>query len=227
MKNMIHGGDLGYAAKNFDIPISDWIDLSTGINPYAYDNFNAGEFCASLNLNALPQQASETHCRDAMRHYYQCDLDGRNFLLAPGSQILISQLPYVIGKSHIYIPAPTYSEHEISWRNAGHKVSNQTLNWENISDRDLFFQDNLVILEDDGHLLLVNPNNPDGRLLPKELLIAIADHKAKQQKFLIVDEAFIDIYPDSSVTSYAGHKGLIILRSFGKFFGLAGLRLGT
>ena len=78
-------------------------------------------------------------------------------------------------------------------------------------------------------MTVVNPNNPDGRLLDRERLQALHDSSHAGGGVLIVDEAFADLEPRHSVAAVAGTASapsMIVLRSFGKFYGLAGVRLG-
>ena len=78
-------------------------------------------------------------------------------------------------------------------------------------------------------ITVVNPNNPDGAVLHRDRLLALHDQLAQHDGYLVVDEAFADAAPACSVASLAGSKRyprLLVLRSFGKFYGLAGLRLG-
>jgi cobalamin biosynthetic protein CobC len=63
--------------------------------------------------------------------------------------------------------------------------------------------------------VIVHPNNPDGRL-----------HPLPDAALTVVDESFGDIAPDTSHIAHATRPGTLILKSFGKFWGLAGLRLG-
>jgi cobalamin biosynthetic protein CobC len=106
---------------------------------------------------------------------------------------------------------PTYSEHVRAAALAGHGAA-ETNDIAQLADADL--------------AIVVNPNNPDGRVVPAETLLALAEALARRAGLLVVDEAFMDVGPaDASVSERAGN-GLVVLRSFGKFFGLAGLRLG-
>ena len=75
-------------------------------------------------------------------------------------------------------------------------------------------------------LIITNPNNPDGYTWDKSKLLDIADTLAKNNGVLIVDEAFADLTPENSLASDNLPENIILLRSLGKFFGLAGLRLG-
>jgi cobalamin biosynthetic protein CobC len=111
----------------------------------------------------------------------------------------------------VAIAGPTYSEHAIAWSRTDRIVSPQA-GWLELARADV--------------AVVVNPNNPDGRLIERPQIAALADDLAKRRGVLIVDEAFCDITPEASAVPLAARDNLIVLRSFGKFFGLAGLRLG-
>jgi cobalamin biosynthetic protein CobC len=82
-------------------------------------------------------------------------------------------------------------------------------------------------LEDADLAIVVNPNNPDGRIVTKSALLALADRLRSRRALLVVDEAFMDVAcPDASLAGDLARGNIVVLRSFGKFFGLAGLRLG-
>ncbi|MDQ2104500.1 aminotransferase class I/II-fold pyridoxal phosphate-dependent enzyme, partial [Azospirillum isscasi] len=129
---------------------------------------------------------------------------------APGSQALIQMLPRLRAPGTVAVLGPTYAEHAAGWAGAGHRVAE------------------VAALEgcDADVIVVVNPNNPDGRIVPPEALLALAERQAARGGWLVVDEAFAEVTPESSVAAEAGRPGLVILRSFGKFFGLAGVRLG-
>jgi cobalamin biosynthetic protein CobC len=113
----------------------------------------------------------------------------------------------------IAILSPTYGEYARAFTDAGFQVDLIA----NVSD----------ILPDHRAVVVVNPNNPTGHLFSRQELLALHDRLSGHGTLLIVDEAFGDMVPDCSVAAEAGERdGLIVLRSFGKFFGLAGLRLG-
>ena len=194
MKPVAHGGDLGEVRRRYpDAPLP-WIDLSTGINPVPYPV----PALLPENWTRLPSHADLRMLIEAATKRYGVS-DPDTIVAAPGTQALIQLLPRLIPKSRVAIVGPTYEEHEVSWRRQGHEVT--------IVDQVLAIADVTV---------LVNPDNPTGRLIsPTEL--------SKKSGFLIVDEAFIDFHPRAS--SVAGTNA-IVLRSFGKTYGLAGLRLG-
>lgn len=130
--------------------------------------------------------------------------------MLPGSQAAISLLPRLFSPRTVQVLEPTYNEHARAWRLAGHDVrATSTLH---DADADI--------------VVLANPNNPDGRFYPRDTILAAAARRSAQSKWTIVDEAFIDLMPDASVGDACGHNQLVAFRSFGKFFGLAGVRLG-
>jgi cobalamin biosynthetic protein CobC len=194
MKLVAHGGDLGDARRRFPDAPQPWIDLSTGINlvPYPVPPLSPESW------TRLPSHDDLRALIEAAAKRYGVD-DPETIVAAPGTQALIQLLPRLIPRSRVAIVGPTYEEHEVSWQRQGHEVT--------IVDRLPASADVTV---------LVNPNNPTGRLTPVSDLDAVTG-------LLIVDEAFIDFHPRSA--SFAG-RNAIILRSFGKTYGLAGLRLG-
>lgn len=201
-----HGGDLGAIIQAYPNAPTPLIDLSTGISPWPYP-------CDAipLDLTALPSHADEQACRESMARYLGCAPD--TVTLMPGSQIGISLLPRVLPRSRIVIAGPTYEEHAHAWHSGGHDVTTLPLLDAITAQADV--------------LVLVNPNNPDGTLVAPAELERLRQRQAAKGGWLIIDEAFGDISPSASFASHAGADGLIILRSFGKFFGLAGVRLGA
>ena len=201
-----HGGDLASAEARFGRPAGQWLDLSTGINPNPYP---ATDFAPEA-LAKLPQKTAEAGLLGAAAAYFQ-SASSAAMTAAPGTQAIIQWLPRLRAKARVGILGPTYAEHEFCWRAAGHSVDVMTALPEP-SDLDV--------------CIAVNPNSPDGRRHDPAALLSLAQGLSANGGWLIVDEAFVDPHPDLSLAGVAGQKGLIVLRSFGKFFGLAGLRLG-
>ncbi len=205
MSSILHGGDLqAFASQNPDA-LRPLIDLSTGINPVPYP--------ATLDLQAmtrLPGRVDYDSCIAAFAAYAEADPDLVH--VTPGSQSIISLLPSLFAHCHIAVLAPTYGEHEHSWRRAGHRVTPATASQIVDMDADI--------------IVLTNPNNPDGHVFKRDELRALQKRQARKNGWLIVDEAFADAAPLQAMAKHVGDGGLIVLRSFGKFFGLAGVRLG-
>jgi len=193
------------ASKQYGIPLEDWLDLSTGISPYSYP------------LPAVPiecwQRLPETNdgLEAAAINYY-----GSEFLLpVSGSQEAIQSLPLLFSnKQRVGIINPAYHSHQQAWQDAGHEII--TLNLDEVDA-------NISALET---LIIVNPTNPSAELFTPETLHNWHQQLKQRGGMLIVDEAFIDATPENSLIKEKPEAGLIVLRSIGKFFGLAGIRLG-
>jgi cobalamin biosynthetic protein CobC len=200
-----HGGDLAAAQALFPDAPRPWIDLSTGINPVPYP-------LPPLPPEAwqrLPGATEEAALLAAARHAYRAP-DSAGIVAAPGTQILIKMLPRLVRSGAVTVLGPTYAEHEASWRGAGARVS------------DIATLDAVGAAET---VVLVNPNNPDGRVVAAARLAELAALLSGRGALLVVDEAFADFAPEASLIPLLP-PGALVLRSFGKTYGLAGLRLG-
>ena len=204
---MTHGGRLGEARRLFPDAPEPFLDLSTGINPVAYP---------------LPPLPTELFTRlpepeqvaalgaDAARAYGVAR--GEMVVAAPGTQILIDLLARLRPLSPVRVLGPTYSEYARAWTGAGCQV-------EYVTDAGALCGATVAVV--------CNPNNPDGRRLSRAWLLGLADHLAARSGVLVVDEAFADLEGEAlSLAPALPHPAIVILRSFGKTYGLAGLRLG-
>ena len=201
-----HGGGLDAAMARHGGAQGDWLDLSTGINPRGYP-------LPPIEASAwqrLPDRGAEDALKSAARSFYRVP-DGLGVVVANGTQALIELLPRVLDAGQVAVIAPTYGEHAHVWRKNGVTVS-EVGRGETIPDAVKV-------------LVIVNPNNPDGAVLPAEQLLTLAEEMKVRGGWLIVDEAFCDTSPQASLIPDLPENA-IVLRSFGKFFGLAGLRLG-
>ena len=205
MTRLLHGGRLREAARTYGTDISGWLDLSCALNPHPWP------------VPALPE---EVFCRlpedddgliDAASGFYGT----RDILMLPGTQTAIATLPKVVeGKRRVWVPACGYEEHAHCWSREGH----QLLRYNALPDE--------KDLADGDVMVTIRPNNPLGSCSSTARLSALQARLADLGGLLVADEAFIDATPDASLTQVDMPDALVILRSFGKFFGLAGLRLG-
>ncbi len=200
-----HGGKLNSIARRYDIPLESWLDLSTGINP---NGWPVPDSLPSSVWSELPQ--NDDNLLHTARHYYQCD----SLLAVAGSQVAIQSLPYCRPRSRVGVLSLAYAEHQYAWQIAGHEII--SLNSADIDDQ-------LATLD---VLIIINPNNPTGHLFSQKQLHDWHQQLAQHGGWLIIDEAFIDVTPENSLSQHCPQAGLIVLRSIGKFFGLAGLRIG-
>ncbi len=203
-----HGGKLREAAQQYNIPLNQWVDLSTGINPNGWQP----KTIPTVIWNRLPE--AEDNLLNAAQQYYGCD----TLLAVAGSQAAIQVLPKALftktDSKNVGVLTPTYSEHAHAWGKHGHHVT--PMNTREIENK---------IHELDA-LVIVNPNNPTGELISIETLTRWRKTLANKNGWLIIDEAFMDCSPEKSMLASAPTDNLIILRSIGKFFGLAGIRVG-
>ena len=197
-----HGGRLRAAATRYGIPEADWLDLSTGINPTGWP---------------VPQVPTEAWQRlpqddDGLLAAAQAYYGAPSLLPVAGSQAAIQTLPRLRAPSTVALLAPCYAEHAHAWQQHGHQVTAVPAS---------------EILQSSAQVVvIVNPNNPTGALFARADLLALHARLAARGGWLVVDEAFMDATPQHSLAGGSPRPGLIVLRSLGKFFGLAGARVG-
>jgi len=198
-----HGGNLAAAAQRYGIAPEEWLDLSTGVSPFGYP---AQDIRPEI-WRRLPSEPPAF--RAAAARYYGT----RSFLPVPGSQAAIQLLPMLIAAQSVAVARPTYGEHASVWARSGTIV-------------EALPEEALVQTARHDVVVLCNPNNPTGTLRSAAELRELWERQSARRGWLVVDEAFIDTEPQCSVASHAGADGLLVLRSMGKFFGLAGARVG-
>ncbi|WP_315837124.1 threonine-phosphate decarboxylase CobD [Bradyrhizobium prioriisuperbiae] len=205
---MKHGGDLSDAIAQYGGGPPAWLDLSTGINPCPWP---VPAILAAEVWQRLPSRADHEALIAAARAAYHVPAHA-DIVAAPGTQGLIQWLPHLAPPGAVAVVGPTYSEHAIAWRAAG---------------RDVIDVDSIeAAVARAPHVVVVNPNNPDGRIIDHPSVMQAARAVQRNGGWLVIDEAFVDTSPRSSAVALCGDDPIVILRSFGKFYGLAGIRLG-
>ena len=203
-----HGGNLQEAARRFGRPVQQWLDLSTGINPHYYPVPHFSEQA----WHRLPEKMP------ALSAAAQAFYGAPEMLAVAGTQAAIQALPRLRlqknGIARVVVAAPSYAEHAHQWRQHGHLV------------HECAYDALAAHIATADVVVVCNPNNPTGETVDAETLLGWAAQLAGRGGWLIVDEAFGDTVSDLSVASSTGQAGLIVLRSVGKFFGLAGVRVG-
>ena len=198
-----HGGRLQAARAAWPDAPSPWLDLSTGVNPQAYRAPRASRAARArlpdpAELAGLEARAAATF---GAAPAHVC--------AAAGAEAALRLLALSLPARSVAIVAPTYVGHAQAWADAGAAMTTVA---------------EVQAAEGDA-VVLVNPNNPDGRRVQAGDVLALARRQAQRNGWLIIDEAFVETVPELSVAAHAG-GALVVLRSFGKFYGLAGLRLG-
>lgn len=202
-----HGGDISVAISKYGGKPEDWLDLSTGVSPWSYP-------LPKLNdelWRTLPKKPSNLLA--VASNYYACDRGA--IALVPGTQPAIRLLPtFIKASSTVAVPEPGYQEHAYSWSQAGH----QLMVYQNLEHLAAMIAQGVV-----EHAVVINPNNPTCESTCPELL---NDFAKRLEGLLVIDEAFTDVDPRNSLCNQGKLDNIIIFRSIGKFFGLAGARIG-
>jgi cobalamin biosynthesis protein CobC len=199
-----HGGRLLQAVQRYGLPRERWLDLSTGINPIAWQ----GPPPPIASWNRLPEE--EDGLLEAAESYYGAP----RVLAVSGSQAAIHTLPRLRGRSRVGVPVLGYNEHGHRWKQAGHDVV------------PLAVKDFATAVDELDVVVVCNPNNPTGERVASAVLLEWHARLSARGGWLVIDEAFTDSTPEASAARFTDREGLIVLRSLGKFFGLAGARVG-
>ncbi|MEA3130196.1 MAG: cobalamin biosynthesis protein CobC [Paraburkholderia sp.] len=203
---VIHGGNLHEAAERYGIPYAQWLDLSTGINPHGYP-------VPPVPAAAWRRLPDEGDGLAACAARYYGAPDAAHVLPVAGSQAAIRALPSLLPRAQVGIAPLTYSEYAPAFEWAGHQVAPLDVAWDTLP-------------EAFTHGVVVNPNNPTAEHLSAGQLLHWHAQLSARGGTLLVDEAFGDTMPAASLAASTHRDGLIVLRSPGKFFGLAGVRAG-
>lgn len=208
---LIHGGQLDKIAKRYDRPSEQWLDLSTGIAPFSYPIPHIPQ----STWQQLPQV--QDSLLNAAKRYYQA----KHCLVTHGSQQVIELLPALwlnhkkldVKTLTVYLPNIGYKEHQKAWSIAGINL--------------VFYRDKLPSnLVEHAVVVVINPNNPTGKIYQRDELLMVQNEIDKKAGLMVIDEAFIDVLPREKSMVSCASANTIVLRSFGKFFGLAGIRIG-
>lgn len=201
-----HGGNLAKARALFPEAPEPWIDLSTGINPHSYPHspIPANVFAR------LPEPDVAQRLKEIAARAYGAP-SSAHIAAGPGTQILLPIVAGLVSGRKAAVLSPTYAEHARAAKLAGFEIT-ETGELDHLAEADL--------------AVVVNPNNPTGRIVPKADLLSLAATMRAKGGLLVVDEAFMDVSDAESVAAMVDEGGLLVLRSFGKFYGMAGLRLG-
>ncbi|MFM0669893.1 threonine-phosphate decarboxylase CobD [Paraburkholderia sediminicola] len=203
---VVHGGNLHEAARRYDIPYAQWLDLSTGINPHGYP-------VPPIPADAWRRLPDDGDDFAACAARYYGAPDAAHVLPVAGSQAAIRALPALLPRACVGIAPLTYSEYAPAFKRSGHEVMPLDVGWETLPEALM-------------HVVVVNPNNPTAAHLSATTLLHWHAQLSARGGTLLVDEAFAETMSSASLAVSTHREGLIVLRSPGKFFGLAGVRAG-
>lgn len=200
-----HGGRLREAMAAFPDAPRPWLDLSTGINPEPW----SGQRAPADALRRLPDPLELAELEAVAARAFGVADTGR-VVATSGAEAALRLLPGLIGGGEVGLLTPIYGGHAESWAASAPSLITSL--------------DDLRALSADV-LVLVNPNNPDGRRIERRALAALAAERSGAGRWTVVDESFGEVAPELSIADLEIDR-LVILRSFGKFYGLPGVRLG-
>ena len=203
---LVHGGRLSAARRAFPHAPEPWLDLSTGISPHAYPLPRL----ASDDWTRLPDRDALAKFEVAMATAFGVD-DPARVVAVSGSEAGLRLLPLLRGSARVGIAGPTYGSHLDAWDDAVEAP----------------WVDLVADLAGFDIIVAVRPNNPTGAAIDADTLFAVADALSARGGWLVLDEAFADAMSGSSLAADPRADSAVILRSFGKFYGLAGVRLGA
>jgi cobalamin biosynthetic protein CobC len=231
-----HGGHLLRFAQQYQIPVAQWLDLSTGVSPFTYP-------CSPIPTavwNRLPEL--NDGLEQAAASYYGCN----TLLAVAGSQAAIMALPQAVTASRgrtglVALPRVGYKEHQHAWQSYFYTEQRYCYTDQKGCDAEQsdchtdrnrwqieYYEDipSSSLLDRADVVLFINPNNPAAVKVPVAQLQQWQVQLQQHQGLLIVDEAFIDCTPEDSLLNHPLADNVMVLRSIGKFFGLAGARVG-
>ncbi|AJZ14355.1 threonine-phosphate decarboxylase [Xanthomonas citri pv. citri] len=199
-----HGGRLRRAAQAYNIPLAQWLDLSTGVSPFAWP------------VPAIPEHVWQRlpEDDDGLAERAAAYYGAPRVLPVAGSQAAIQALPLLRAPSRVGVLTPGYAEHAQAWQRAGHQVVPMS------AAQLLQAGETLDVI------VLIHPNNPCADRFDPDTLLQLHARLAARGGWLVIDEAFMDATPQHSVCAFTQRPGLVVLRSVGKFFGMAGARAG-
>jgi cobalamin biosynthesis protein CobC len=195
-----HGGGLRAAKACFDTGDLSWIDLSTGINPHGFpvatQDYDWIRLPEEDDLQALEAEAAA--------HF---GAEPACVCAVPGTEIGLRLMDGLVAGPAYHL-VPGYRTHGEMLRESQPVT--------------IAYLTRAV----GATLILANPNNPDGRMFDRGSMKDLMAGRGSRG-WLLVDEAFADTDPGFSIADQvAQDRRLLVFRSFGKFFGLAGVRLG-
>lgn len=223
----IHGGNLWAAASNYGVNPRDILDYSANINPLGPVPEVYQAITANLDTMLHYPDPLCRPMREVLSRWTNLAED--NIIMGNGAAELIYLLMATIKPQKVLIPAPTFSEYEAAVQVAGGSVIDFLLTAEN--NYKLEVEALVRKLPEVNMVVLCNPNNPTGQLLTSAEVLFVVREAAKNNVFVLVDEAFIDFVSEKENYTVAGYvdefSNLFVSYSLTKFLGIPGLRLGA
>jgi threonine-phosphate decarboxylase len=232
MSRIGHGGDVHAAAREMGRGFHRLLDFSASINPLGPSTSALRAFGQATPLLRHYPDPTCWDLRHALAAHWR--RPAGEFLIGNGSTELIHLLPTALQIRHLLIVGPTFSEYAAAIKRCGGRVSMVMANRADgyrppIEDLHALLHgitrggnDRLPI----DALFLCNPNSPTGQVCEAAAVRRLARLAARRGLWFLVDETFVEYCGDASILSQALPARTVVLRSFTKFYGLPGLRVG-
>jgi len=227
LKDFGHGGNVYEISRQFAIREEDIVDFSANINPLGISALVKAKIIEELSSFLVKYPDPDyLELKKAISGYL--DVPSNNIIVGNGAAELIYLFFRSLKPSSVLIPIPTFSEYERAAKLVGCKTRHFLL-----EEKDDFrLSPNKLIrsLEGVEAVVLCNPNNPTGNVLPKHVVKEIACFCRDRNILMLIDEAFIEFVDDTPYATVIDildeFKNMIVVRAFTKFFGMPGVRLG-
>ena len=226
LKPCVHGGEVWDVAVETGRSLSDLVEFSSSVNPLGPSTKAIGALREAFGGLTFYPDSYSTALREAIARHY--GVDKSNVIVGNGSTELIYLFAEVFleqGETAL-VASPSFGEYESAVRKAGSVVRHVPLGSGFQVDADVFKRE----LHGAKMLFLCNPNNPTGMLIEHGALLEIVEAALAEGVLVFLDEDFIEFVDDEAGQSLVGLLGrfrnLFVLRTFTKFYGLTGLRVG-
>ena len=227
LKQCVHGGEVWDVAKENGLAVDDLVDFSSSINPLGPSPRALEAIKNCLSQLPLYPDSNSTVLRETIaRHFGGIGKD--NVIVGNGSTELIYLFSEVFLKTGdvALIAAPSFGEYTSAVVRSGGKPKLIK------SSQDFQVEPNAFTkyMANAKAIFLCNPNNPTSRLISHNALMQIVDKALDENVVVFLDEDFIEFVEDEKANSLVGaivkYPNVFVLRTFTKFYGLTGLRVG-
>jgi threonine-phosphate decarboxylase len=221
MEKLTHGGNIWELVERYKFNMNEIIDFSSNINPFFDFSKIKKIIYSSLNEICFYPEIEYRKTREKIAEKF--GLNYKNILLGNGSIELIYILPKSLNFKKSLILIPTFSEYERAVKSNGGEVLFFEMKEENNFKINL--NEILKYIKYFDSIFICNPNNPTGTFIEKEEILSISNKL--NEKFIIIDEAFIDFTDKETMTTEVNKiKNILVLRTLTKIFPIPGVRIG-
>ncbi|SMC85512.1 L-threonine O-3-phosphate decarboxylase [Desulfocicer vacuolatum DSM 3385] len=218
-----HGGNVQALAQRNGCTVDEIIDMSSNINPLGPPEGVEAFIIDNIHkIRSLPQ-ADALDMVNAFSDYYQ--VDAKRVIGGNGTTWFIYTLPRALSWKKVLIAGPTYADYR-----DGCIMHDADYSFCMSLSENRFHQDLSKIgsmAGDVDAVIICNPNNPTGALIPVEEIISLV--KEHPDTWFVLDESYLPFVENAekiSLVAETRFPNLIVLSSMSKIFRIPGLRTG-